>query len=533
MSVKKASFALHLLGVSVAIASGAAMAGPSFEIGERTTVDTTLTVNYTASVRTGKPAKQYLESLNNDDGTRNFDRGSLITNRVSVFGEVLVRHDNLGAVLRGSHFHDEAYHGRNDNDSPSTVNKGGRNDTFTRDTRRDSGGRARLLDAYVYGNFDVLDGQYVSLKAGRHLVAWGESLFWPNISQGQAPVDATKFNVPGTEAKDAYLPVGQFSASWSLNEDLALLGFYQYEWEETQLNPVGDYFNSSDIFGPGAEYFRFAAGDPQFTALSYAGEEKPRDSGQWGLGMRYRLTDSTEVGLFHYRYHERVGALFFNFGGDTRYSSLSGSVAPGTFKLGYFEDVELTGVSFSSKIGDAVQFAGDLSYRDGSAVYLDNGTPARGEVWQANLNAMYLIGPTWLAHQTSLFGEVMHQHIESVDPVDITVDGVNIGSFDSFIYDGQTRGSTLLGLGAQMEYPSLFSGWDLVTKVNWQQNLDGSALQGIGRAEKRLTLGADFKYLGNFQVGVTYVDYLSSPSISQGRMMADRDYLSFNAKYSF
>ena len=133
--------------------------------------------------------------------------------------------------------------------------------------------------------------------------------------------------MPGTEAKDAYLPVGQFSASWSLNEDPALLGFYQYEWEETQLNPVGDYFNGSDIFGPGAEYFRFAAGNPQFTALSYAGEEKPRDSGQWGLGLRYRLTDSTELGLFHYRYHERVGALFFNFGGDTRYSSLSGNVA--------------------------------------------------------------------------------------------------------------------------------------------------------------------------------------------------------------
>lgn len=198
MSNKKPGSALHVLGVAIAMGSGAALAGPTFEIGEKTTIDTMLTVNYTASVRTGKPARQYLESLNNDDGTRNFDRGSLITNRVSLFGEVLVRHDNLGAVLRASHFYDEAYHGRNDNDSPDTVNKGGRHDTFTSDTRRDSGGRARLLDAYVYGNFDVLEGQYLSLKAGRHLVAWGESMFWPNISQGQAPVDSTKFNVPGT-----------------------------------------------------------------------------------------------------------------------------------------------------------------------------------------------------------------------------------------------------------------------------------------------------------------------------------------------
>src|SRR5690606_37286912 len=111
-----------------------------------------------------------------------------------------------------------------------------------------------------------------------------------------------------------------------------------------------------------------------------------------------------------------------------------GSLANGTFGLGYFEDVELTGFSFSSKVGDAVQFAGDLSYRDGSAVYLDNGTPARGQVWQANLNAMYIIGPSWLAQQTSVFGEVLHQHIDGVDAVDVTVGGVNAGRFDQFVY---------------------------------------------------------------------------------------------------
>ncbi|MNO49385.1 hypothetical protein D3C76_397370 [compost metagenome] len=525
------SFAPGVLGL--ALASGAAVAGPTIELGENTTLDSTLTVNYTASMRTAKPANQYLDSLNNDDSTRNFNRGSLITNRVTLFGELMLNHENLGAVLRGSHFYDDVYHNRNDNDSPDTVNKSGRHDAFTSDTRRFSGGKARLLDAYVYGNFDIFDDQYLSLKAGRHVVAWGESLFWPNISQGQTIVDSTKFNVPGTEAKDAYLPVGQVSTSWSLNQDLALLAYYQYEWDETQLNPVGDYFNGTDYFGPGAEFFRFAAGDPALASLSYGGKEKPGNSGQWGIGTRYRLTESTEVGLFHYRYHEHVGALFFSFGGDTTFSTLDGRVDAGTYRLGFFDDVELTGASFSSKIGDSVQIAGDLSYRDGSAVYLDNGVPARGQVWQGNLNAMYLIGPTWLAHQTSLFGEVMNQYIEGVDDVDVSVNGTRIGSFDKFVYDGQTRDSTLFGVGAQMDYLGVFSGWDLITKVNWMQNIDGSALQGLGREEKRLTLGADLKYLGNFQVGLTYVDFLSSPDIARGRTMADRDYLSFNAKYSF
>ena len=119
--------------------------------------------------------------------------------------------------------------------------------------------------------------------------------------------------MPGTEAKDSYLPVGQVSGSWSLNENLALVGYYQYEWEKTQLNPVGDYLGS-DTFGPGAEFFRLGNGAvdrlPNGLAVGYAGEKDASDSGQWGLGVRYRITENTEVGLFHYRYNERIGSMF-------------------------------------------------------------------------------------------------------------------------------------------------------------------------------------------------------------------------------
>lgn len=529
-----------LLATAITLGSAAASAGPSLQLGEDTTLDSTLTVNYTASMRTAKQANQYLNDPNNDDGTRNFKRGSLINNRLSLFGELQLKHDNLGAVLRGSHFYDDAYHQRNANDSPDTVNKLGHNDGFSDKTRELSGGRARLLDAYVYGNFDVGETQYLSLKAGRHLVAWGESLFWSNISQGQAPVDATKFNVPGTEAKDSYLPVGQVSGSWSLNEDLALVGYYQYEWEKTDLNPVGDYFGS-DTFGPGAEFYRLGSGRvsslPNGAAVAFAGDKDASDSGQWGLGVRYRITENTEVGVFHYRYNERVGSMFFDFSGSTRYSSLKNIGHTGeamTYRLGYFEDVKLTGVSFSSKVGDSVQYAGDLSYRDGASVYLDNGAPTTGQIWQGNLNTSYILGPSMLAQQTTFMAEVVHQHIAGVDKLTISGGGPGVdGTFDNFESDTQTRGSTLLGIGAYMDYPSVATGLDLNTKVVWTQNVDGSAYQGLGRDEKRLTVGGDFKYLGNFQIGMTYVAYLSSPDVAQGRLLADRDYLSLNAKYSF
>ncbi len=537
------SLRVRALPLALAAFGTTALAGPTVYLNDDTTVDYSVTLGYTASVRASKPSSVFLNDVNSDDAARNFDRGSLVNNRASALGEVRLKHDNVGAMLRGNVFYDAVYRSSNDNDSPATVNKIGPANQFTSKTRDRSGQDAQLLDAFVYGNWVVGNDQYLSVKLGRHVVAWGESLFWPNITQGQLPVDATKFNVPGTEAKESYLPVGQLSASLTLTDALTVTGYYQYKWEETRLNPVGDFFGS-DTFGPGAEFIRLGSGAisslPDPGVINFAGEIKPKDSGQWGVGARYQVTDALEMGLFHYRYHDRVGALFTDFTGTTNYSSFARfgrqATVGGTpyYKLAYFDDIKLTGLSFSSKIGDAVQFGGDLSYRDGAAVYLQNGAPARGRYAQGNLNFLYSAGPNMIAQTTTWLGEVVHQRIMGVDSLTISggLPGQD-GTSSKYVYDGQTRGSTLVGVGAIFDNPGVFSGWDLSTNVTWTQNIAGSAFSGMGRDEKRLTLGATFKYLGNLALGATWVNYLGSPSLSSGRTMTDRDYVSFNAKYTF
>lgn len=174
----RAALALSPLTLALGLSTTSpAHAGPTIQLGEDTTLAYSLTLSHTLSSRLSKPAEAFLNDLNNDDGTRNFDRGSLITNRTNVLGELRLRHDNLGAMLRASTFYDRAYRGSNDNDSPGTVNKIGPHDEFTAITRRDSGRSSRILDAYVYGNWAMGEEQYLSLKAGRHVLAWGESLF--------------------------------------------------------------------------------------------------------------------------------------------------------------------------------------------------------------------------------------------------------------------------------------------------------------------------------------------------------------------
>lgn len=535
--------------ISIAVAmsslSTTALAFSTVNFDNGVSLQTQLTANYTISTRLDDPDSEYLADLNNDDGTRNFDQWSLINNRVSVFGEAILRYKNYGAVIRGSHFYDQAYHRSNDNNSPETVNRFDDPSEFVHETKRRSGGEARLLDAYAFGNFSLGGSRYLSVKAGRHLVAWGESLFFANISQGQAPVDATKFNVPGTELKEAYLPVGQVSFNLSLNRYLTFTGFWQYNWEETRINPVGSFFGS-DFFGPGSQAFRLQKGElgarPDTTGLAanYAGDTDPDDNGQWGMGVRFSPDFNTEIGLYHYRYHARTPSLFFDFTGATQYSSAhSGNalgMGPGVpnYKLVYFEDIKLTGVSLSTKIMDPVQVGVDVSYRDGAPVVLDNGASTTGEILQTNLNAIYILGPSFLSDQTTFTGELLNQRIQDVDELTVKggLPGTN-GVFKDYTYEGQTKSSSLMALAINLNYLGIAQGWDLTTSANYTQNISGTGAQGYGRDEKRLTLGADFTYLGNFSAGATLVNYLSSANIDRGRLLADRDYLSMNFKYTF
>ena len=253
-----------------AVASGPAAAG-SFSLYDFD-VDYQLQATYAAAIRLHDadkrlteappaatiPIPDYIkvsESWNYDDGNRNFKKNDLINNRLTLLGEFAVSRGDFGFLARGDAFYDDVYNRRNSNDSPQSLNTTQTpTDSFTQAAEDLSGRRKRLLDLYAFGTWYLSDETALNLRIGRHIAAWGESLFHAGIALAQAPADATKATVPGADVKSILLPVNQISLQMSLNDQWTLLGQYKLEYKATELNPTGEYFSIADVVGPGAEF---------------------------------------------------------------------------------------------------------------------------------------------------------------------------------------------------------------------------------------------------------------------------------------
>ncbi len=534
------------LAVAVALASMPAWSGETIEFDNGATIDWSVTTSYGLGVRVGKPSDR-LMGINADDANRNFNQGSLTTNRIGALGEMILRKDNYGAVVRASTFYDDVYHQDNDNDSPQTVNKDGRNDEFTSRTKYYSGGRTRLLDAYVFGGWRFDNDTMLDAKAGRHIESWGESLYYPGVNGVQNPSDAVKAAQPGVEVKEILLPVGQFSASYRINPQITFGAYVQYEWKGTELPPVGSYLSGSDVIGPGREFIRTANGN-----VRYQGTDEPRDDGQWGVQVRYRPVPAIELSLFHVNYHDKNPATALVGYNAVPLGNGQFAFATNGYRVEYFEDIKLTGLSMSTKLGDT-QIGAEWSYRDGAPVMVNTGlgpVPAKGKGQQIQLSAMRILGDRPWASQTTLTAEIIHVRADSVDSASAApnLQGVNllpslapmVGESDDYTYKTssawRSKDSSAYTVGASFSYPGVFQGWDLEVPLRFSNVFSGASpmagsIAGV-QGDRRYSVGTTFKYLSNLEVALTMIGYLGSPDPVK-RPMADRDYATFSMKYTF
>lgn len=500
-------FKTSLLTVALATLTGHASGAMGQD--DEWQVNTTLTVNYGVNYRLNDPAKELIDFMANpvtaimDDGNRNFKKG-IVSNRLSLLGELDIYRGNTGFFARATGFYDQAYQGTNDNDSPLTVNKSGAHNKFNKDTEDYMGQRIRLLDAYVYTVLPMNDTSDLSLRFGNQVVQWGESMFFPNIAGAQSPVDANKANLPGISVKDILLPVPQFSFQWALNTDVTVMGYYQFRWEETEIPPVGSFFSYTDIIGPGAEFLPVAPG----VSFPRVADDKPDDDSQGGMGVQWRITDNTELGFYQINYHDKTPML---------------EIAALDYRFKYYEDISLTGISATTQI-NGINIAGELTYRRKHPLLAQSPFgrfATTGDVWQAQANFLYVLGPNFLSESTSLVGEIVH--------IEANIDG-NLELFGD-------ESAAAVQLSVTPSYPSLIQGWAINVPINVTVMVDGDMPPTpslgvlVSEDDIRFSIGANFTYLGNLEIGALYSAVLGSPDAAKNPL-ADRDYVAFNVKYS-
>lgn len=239
-------------------------------------------------------------SVNGDTGNLNYDKG-IISNAVKVTSELELSGERSGVFIRGSAFYDKENMDEDREHSPLT------------DKAEDRVGRdAEILDAY--GWIQGGDEHPYEVRLGNQTISWGESTFIQNGINVINPIDVSKIRVPGAELREALTPVPLLYGSIALDENSSIEGFYQLEWDKTDIDPPGSYFSTNDFAGAGGTTVQLgfgAIGEGPFNGVGRAKDETPSDSGQFGLAYRFfapQLND-TEFGFFFMNYHSRLPVL--------------------------------------------------------------------------------------------------------------------------------------------------------------------------------------------------------------------------------
>lgn len=369
-------------------------------------------------------------SSNGDNGNLNYDAGESFSQLIKGSHELDIHYDGMGVFVRGMYYYDFAMM---DNDRDWTNPSSGQINDPCNDSeaKKQVCTDVRLLDAYLYGNFDLGEMPF-SLRVGQQVISWGESsLIGHGISEIN-PVDISRLKAPGSELKEAFIPFGAVWASLGITENFNVEAFYQYSWEKTVLPPPGSYFSTNDFAGDGGNNNNvqlgfsgnpdmdvtfllkglnqigdmMRSGDPATMALAgqaylayptkitlrspgKSAEWEPDDGGQYGLRLSWYLPElnETELSLYYVNYHSRrpifagqtadfrtpaVGAdLAYMASNQITEENLYGLNTFSQVKLAYPEDIAMYAMSFNTTVGETA-VAGEISYRQDEPLQIDD-----------------------------------------------------------------------------------------------------------------------------------------------------------------
>ncbi|NMZ42683.1 MULTISPECIES: DUF1302 domain-containing protein [Pseudomonas] len=401
------------LGLGLLLTAGVApvVSAITLDINPEIEADWTNTLKYSLGARTGSKNKTNLNNSNADDSERNFDRGSLVMNRVDWLSELNFKYQNYSLNLSGAGWYDNVYNSSNENDSPSTANAfTASNDHYTSDARKWAGRDFELMNAFVGAQYDAF-GYPISVRLGRHTLLWGESMFFTDngIASAMAPVDVYKaLSVPNIKAQEVFLPVNQISTSVLLSDEWTAEAYYQFQWEKSRLPPVGTFWSNADVLDEGGERIIVAPG-----SYLYRGHDDKADAPQFGVSLRWRPSAyNLDLGVYAMRYNYKEPRVMTSLSGG--FDPVTGSV--GTYHLEYKEGIELYGVSANTSIGN-LNLGGEISYRHNIPLRSLSSVlepDVLGDTANVQLSAIYVGGAGALWDNISYAGELAGHKLAKV-----------------------------------------------------------------------------------------------------------------------
>lgn len=479
-------------------------------------------------------------NINQDDGNNNFNRG-LVSNRLDLLTELDGSYKNLGFRISGAAWYDSVYNRTTDNQTHTSNHL--RPGQFPEETRDVMGRKAELLDAFVHGQIPMGE-RTATLRAGRHTLLWGESLFFGanGIAGGMAPLDLVKLqSVPNSTFKENAMPTGKVSLQVPLSETLSVGAYVPYEWKKTRLMPVGAYLSSSDSLGPGAE--RINAG-PAGTFVRQPDQEA-RDSGQYGLQLRWNAEQiDTQFGLYAIRYHATGPSNIL-----TTLTGVPPAVSASTYRWVYHEGIEAYGVSFAKSVNEW-GLAGEVSMRRNAPLASagqsvlpaigvglnydnrDNPGYAVGETLHAQLSWIASLGPNLIAREASFVGEIAWNKRHKVTQNEHMLNPL------------ADRSATAVRMVYSPTYRQAMPGVDLSPYVGlgytWGKSSAVGPAFGVDKGGD-LNLGLRAVYLGEWMASINWIRFLGpeGPTLDNSsntqfrQALKDRNFLSVSLSKTF
>ncbi|MBJ7538650.1 DUF1302 family protein [Marinomonas sp. C1424] len=491
------------------------------------------------------------DAKNFNDGNNNFNKG-VVSNRLDLLSEFdLSYQERFGLRVSGAAWYDAEYHKKNDN--TSDTSNAYVTDEFLPSTRRTMGEDSEFLDAFVYARFPVKDGMEGTLRAGRHSLLWGESLFYGmnSVAASNGPMDIVKLtSVPGSTTKETIRPTGKVSIDLPLTEDVSLGAYIGYEWEKSRLPPSGAYL---------------AAGDPVegIKIKTPAGELKnesdlsPSDSGQYGLQLKVTDFDlDIDYGFYATRYHSATPANNYFYIEERQFAGgMAGPPVKGSYRWVYAEGIESYGASLAKTVG-RWSLAGEVSYRRNAplASYTQDSSDVGGinRNYNGTDNPGYAVGetahaqfswlanvPTFISREAVFLGEVAWNT------------RVKTTKNEAMLNPYSDKSAMAVRMIFKPTYRQVFDGVDLSPSIGVSHTVGKSSAIGPAFGVDGggdINLGLSAVYLNKWNFTMNYVSYYGQaapfqidgkapntnpPKASYLQPLKDRDFISASVSTTF